>query len=360
MKNINSLRYGLLTLLFLALATLTRAQGTIGFPNGSLTRYSWNASSFPVPVVFGVFWGTNANELNMVFPLGTGSVSQAGIILAPSVYPIPSTEPGQTVYLQIKGWAASYGTNWMEARLNFASYGQTDIRQVTLGQTAGPGTVIWQSSSGGNPNRFYPLVLGNPLTPPSIIQLGQPLNNPVTVDEGSRGTVVAIIPVVRYTPPGHPTDLNFVSSAFVCTTNMTALEGEDYVATNSVVTFNPGETLKHVRITILADANPEPDEQFGVYLKSNGSFVSLDQYVLAVNIREARLVSVRWAGSQSVVSFRTTSSQRYAVEYSTNLTNWATLPGAADIAGNGATIEFTDAEGGCCGNRFYRARLLPE
>lgn len=297
MKTINSLRLALLTLVLLALATSTRARGTIGFPNGPLTRYTWNVGSFPVPVVFGVFWGTNANELNMVLPLGTGSVSQTGLILAPSVYPIPGTEPGQAVYLQIKGWAASYGTNWMEARLNFASYGQTDVRQVTLGQTAGPGTVIWQSSSGGNPNRFHPLVLGNPLTPPAIIQLGQPLNNPVTVDEGSRGTVEAIIPVVRYNPPGHPTDLNFVSSAFVCTTNMTTSEGEDYLGTNAVVTFNIGETLKYVRITILADANSEPDEQFGVYLKSNGSFVSLDQYVLTVNIREARILAVRRLGS---------------------------------------------------------------
>lgn len=359
MKTIYSLRFALLTLLLFVSATSTRAQGIIAFGNGSLTRYTWNAGSSAVPVVFGVFWGTNANDLTLVLPLGTGAVSPTGIIVAPSIYAIPGTEAGQTVYLQIRGWAASYGTNWMEARLNFASYGQTDVRQVTLGQTAGPGTVIWQSSSSGNPNRFYPLVLGNPLTPPAIIQLGQPLNNPVMVDEGSRGIVEAIIPVIRYNPPGHPTDLNFVRSAFVCTTNMTALEGEDYVATNAVVTFNPGESLKYVRITILADANSEPDEQFGVYLKSNGSFVSLDQNVLTVNIRESRLLSVRRAGSQSVVSLRTTSSQRYAVEYSTNLTNWATLPGAANIAGNGAIIEVTDAEGDCCGNRFYRGRLLP-
>jgi len=79
----------------------------------------------------------------------------------------PRTEGNQTVYLQIKGWSASYGTNWAQAKFDFLSFGETDIRQVTLAPEAGPGTIIWQSTSGTNPNKFYPLTFGVPLTPPA-------------------------------------------------------------------------------------------------------------------------------------------------------------------------------------------------
>lgn len=358
MKTISSLKLSLLTLFLVAATVETRAQGTIAFGNTALTRFTWELGVTPVPVVVGVFWGTNSDSLTLVLPVGTNTGS--GVMTsAPSVFAIPGTYPGQAVYLQIRVWDASYGTNWLEALSSFGMYGQTDVIHVTLGQTAGPGTVIWQPSTGTNPSRFYPPVLGRQLVPSPSIVLGSPWRNPVTVDEGHSGTVEAIIAVVRQAPPGVSNGLDRTSSAIVCTTNLTALEGMDYVATNVVVTYNPGEILKYVRVTILADATPEPDEQFGVYLKSNGSFASIDQEVLIVTIREARLLSVQRVNGQSVVTFRTTNSQRYAVEFSTNLLNWATLPGATVVAGNGGAVEVTDPEVDCCGYRFYRARVLP-
>ena len=254
-------------LLMTSQALAAHAAGTISFGNSTLTRVQWYNGGPQPPTVYGVFWGTNRNELTLALPLGTSS-GTSGLILSPSpsAYPIPGTEFGQTVYLQIKGWSASYGTNWMEARQNFAGYGETEIRQVTLAPESGPGTVIWQGNTGTSPNRFRPLVLGNPLTPPAIVQLGSPLNFPVTVDVGNQGTVDAIISVTRYTPPGISNNLDFNSTVWLSTTNMTAFAGEDYVPTNVLVTFGPGETLRHVRIKIMGDALPEPDEQFGVYL----------------------------------------------------------------------------------------------
>ena len=360
MKTIANLKSLFVILLLDYQGLAAHAAGTIVFANGTLTRVEWNVGSTPIPTVYGVFWGTNRDDLTLALPLGTSSTTASGIIVAPSVYAISGTEAGQTVYLQIKGWSAAYGTNWMEARLNFAGYGETDIRQVTLGPAAGPGTVIWQGSTGTNPNRFRPLVLGNPLTPPAIVHLGSPPNSPVTVDEGNQGTVDAIIPVTRYTYPLAPTNLNFISTVMVSTTNMTALDGQDYVPTNVVVTFNPGETLRYVRIKIIADASPEPDEQFGVYLSSTGSFVSVDQYVLTVNIREARLLSVRRDAGQPVVTLRTTISQRYTLESSSDLNTWSVVPGAEDIAGTGGPVQVVDPSPDCCGHRFYRVQLLTQ
>jgi len=52
-------------------------------------------------------------------------------------------------------------------------YGETAIRQVTLGPTAGPGAVIWQTATGTNPNRFYPMLVSTLACPePSTLALG--------------------------------------------------------------------------------------------------------------------------------------------------------------------------------------------
>jgi hypothetical protein len=120
---------------------------------------------------FGVF--VNGSQVP-VPTLGVNSTTTAGIIVAASVYGIPGTDPGQVVGLQIRGWSASFGTDWLAAsRSDHALYGETDVRQVTLGATAGPGAVIWQTASGTNPNRFNPLALLVPLVPePSTIALG--------------------------------------------------------------------------------------------------------------------------------------------------------------------------------------------
>jgi hypothetical protein len=104
---------------------------------------------------FGVF--VNGSQVP-VPTLGVNSTTTAGIIVAASVYAIPGTDPGQIVGLQIRGWSAAWGTDWLAAsRAAVAVYGETDVRQVTLGATAGPGAVIWQTATGTNPNRFLPL-----------------------------------------------------------------------------------------------------------------------------------------------------------------------------------------------------------
>jgi hypothetical protein len=169
----------LLTLALMATATLSYAQGTIAFGNSIAATVKIDPGTgvavvLPISVRanFGVFWGTSAGALNLnEGPLGTSSTANAGIIVAPSVYGInPGSEPLQVVFMQIRGWDAAFGNDWAAAQNAGALFGQTDVRQVTLGPTAGPGTVIWQGATGTNPNRFNPLVLIVP--EPSTIALG--------------------------------------------------------------------------------------------------------------------------------------------------------------------------------------------
>ena len=159
----------LLTIGFIGL-TLTSAfaQGTIAFGNSALTRIkvcdanggTRNATAAD-QLEIGVWYGSSAGSL--VQAPGTATIgSTAGVMTgAASVYALPGTEAGQTVSLQIRAWN---DRGWS---------GQTKVAQVTLGPTAGPGAVIWQTAAGTNPNRFNPLQLPLSCIPePSVFAIG--------------------------------------------------------------------------------------------------------------------------------------------------------------------------------------------
>jgi len=90
-----------------------------------------------------------------------------------------------------KGWSASFGDDWRGAYDAYycrhspgVIYGETDIRQLNPLGTNAPGTVIWQSATGTNPNRFYPLrlfeSLGDGACPPNTTTItpGQTMFGP--------------------------------------------------------------------------------------------------------------------------------------------------------------------------------------
>ncbi len=158
----------LLTLGLIGIAVLANAQGTIAFGNNVASRIT---IAYPLPprlltssdgFTFGVFFGpagSGSDVLQQAPGTATIGATTPGVMTgAPSVFALPGTEPGQVVSMQIRGWNAA-GT--------FLFF--TDVRQVTLGPTAGPGTVIWQSASGINPNRFNPPLF---IPEPSTIALG--------------------------------------------------------------------------------------------------------------------------------------------------------------------------------------------
>ena len=172
----------LLGISFLSIAILAHGQGTIAFGNSALTRII--IRSYPDGTIrnclstdgitVGVFYGpAGSTSDQLTLAPGVASIgTTAGIIIAPSVFALPGTEGGQIVSLQIRAWYSTFGTDWQAARQSGYYYGETDVRQVTLGPTAGPGQVIWQSATGSNPSRFYPLgpILGVP--EPSTLALG--------------------------------------------------------------------------------------------------------------------------------------------------------------------------------------------
>ena len=156
----------LLTLGLIGITTFAHAQGTIAFGNSALTRIvlplgdgTSRNTTVADGLIIGAFYGP-AGTTDLVMAPGTATIgSTAGIMVgAPSVFALPGTEAGQVISLQIRAWN------------NQGWFGQTKVAQVTLGPTAGPGTVIWQSASGTNPNRFTPLTTVVP--EPSTFVLG--------------------------------------------------------------------------------------------------------------------------------------------------------------------------------------------
>ena len=160
-------------------AFVSLGQGTIGFANSTLTRVQWLSSpgiyqNLPVgaPIVFGVFWGTMADDLHLNDgPLGTASTTSSGLIQAPATYALVGTDPagGETYFMKIAGWSSQYGRDYAAAKLDPAArYGETAVRQITTASSLGPGTVIW---SGSNTSLFQPLKL-DIVPEPSVVVLG--------------------------------------------------------------------------------------------------------------------------------------------------------------------------------------------
>lgn len=341
------------------------AAGTISLVNSTLSRmeaYFSSTSTVPLPAseryTFGVFWGTNRDSLQLALPVATNHSSVPGILVAPTPFAIPGTEPDQTVFLQVRAWQGT-GTNWPGVGWPSA---QTTIKPIKLGPEAGPGTPIWQARTGMNPDRFYPLVLRVPLTPPAWIE-GQVQ---WIVDEGNTGMARVGVMLCRTKPSFLPPLPINPSSVLVSTRDLTAQAGRDYVPTNFLITFGSDENLewKGGEIVVTADALAEPEEQFEIELQSNTDVIPL--YLLVappyfVTIRESRVVSVDPSDSGGTsVTFLTTPFQRFALDSSSDLLNWSVVPGAENLPGALNRIRFVDpSPPPLIGHRFYRTRILP-
>lgn len=142
------------------------AQGTINPLNGALTRIKVDTDIDGIGdrnltqadgVYVDLYWGlagTTPETLAGTMTIG----STAGVLVGlPSILVLPGTEAGQIVSLQARG------------RSSWGWFGQSPVIHVALAPTAGPGTVIWQSTA-TSPNRFLPLPMVVP--EPSTLAFG--------------------------------------------------------------------------------------------------------------------------------------------------------------------------------------------
>jgi hypothetical protein len=175
-----------LILLFVCLVALTKsagAQGTIQFLNTSLSKIGMCISpnlppvDAPVGTVVGVFWGFSRE--NLALQPHTVIVQTPGLFNGGVAYPLFGSNPGDQVYLKIAAWYNRSGPTPAQLIGPFDSritdYGESAVVTARLGPPTGPGTVVWQSSGGTNPDRMKPFNIG-PLAPdcpePSTVAIG--------------------------------------------------------------------------------------------------------------------------------------------------------------------------------------------
>jgi len=337
---------------------LVHGDGAIQLANNTLTRVRmlWSGGSYinvpaAAPVVYGLFIVPSSGCPILILPLGIASTTTEGLINAPSPYVIPGTGEGQEVSLQVKGWAAEFGTNWCAAmRRRFDLFGETGVRRIVLGGTTNP-AVIW--ATGASPDRFDPLSIGLLSLPPVYLEV-----NDITATEGSSGVINAVFSVSRrYDWLPYTCCTNYPEAEPFATTNGTALAQQDYVATNGIVRFEPGQSSTTIFVTLLADTAPEPDETFSLALR--GLYYSpYDKPVGTCTITEARVIEAQVIGADVAVTFHTVAGRHYAVESSPDCASWVVVTDASDVTGAGGSMTIRDAGAGLTEKRFYRLRLL--
>ena len=133
-----NMRKTFVTVLLLCSAAAAFAQGTVQFSNGALSRVSMGPPGGPYVAIaltesfnFGLFHGIGEST-SLTFlstQMGMSSTANEGISANPTdrktalnTVEIPGATPGETdVWIQVKGWDSSFGTDWVTA-----------LQQVTL------------------------------------------------------------------------------------------------------------------------------------------------------------------------------------------------------------------------------------
>jgi hypothetical protein len=142
------------------------AQGNVAFAVGATTKvkaYNYDSvgtfiSSSYVPTTagtmnYGLFYGSSAvsSSLTMVSTLAVNSTTGAGFMMlangtTASSFAVPGTDGTTAVYLQVKGWSASFGTDWATAKTTLGAgnyYGETAVISVTPTVAPASPAVIW-------------------------------------------------------------------------------------------------------------------------------------------------------------------------------------------------------------------------
>ena len=86
-----------------------------------------------------------------------------------------------------------------------------------------------------------------------------------TLTEGDAGGMLGSVDVIL--TPGTQTPLPTVSVDYA-TSDGTALETDDYIATSGTLSFSPGQTTKTITFYLIADQVYEPDETFTITLSN--------------------------------------------------------------------------------------------
>ncbi|MDM9385690.1 PKD domain-containing protein [Chlorogloeopsis sp. ULAP01] len=168
-----------------------------------------------------------------------------------------------------------------------------------------------------------------------------------SIVEGDNGTSYAIFTVNLDALSAKPISVNFV------TVDGTATAGIDYLATNGVLTFTPGETTKTITVELVGDTLDEYDETFFLQLSNATNATIVNELATGIildndeppvlTIREKTITTTE-SGTAKVtftVSLSNQSAKAITVDYST--VNGTAIAGKDYIPTSG-TLTFAPEE----------------
>ena len=185
-------------------------------------------------------------------------------------------------------------------------------------------------------------------TPPSLSMAD------ASVVEGNFGTTNAQFIVTLSRPVGQSVSVNYT------TASGSALASLDFVTTNGLLQFSPGQTNRSIAVAVLGDLLFEGNENFNMLLSNPvNAILSRSNAVGTIVDDEIRVAVSTGAGAQ--LQFNSVAGRTYRVEWTQDLpaTNgWSILPGAASLPGSGGLLQITDTNAPTQPQRFYRIRDL--
>lgn len=142
----------------------------------------------------------------------------------------------------------------------------------------------------------------------------------VKIKEGNRGQKSAVFNVSLDSASDQPVTVHFATS------NGTAKASKDYKPASGQLTFNAGETIKSIRVPILGDTTPEPDETFTLSLsnpanaslgnsQATGTIVNDDRYTARLKFNRDQNWGAGYRGWIKITNTGRTSISPWTVEF---------------------------------------------
>jgi uncharacterized repeat protein (TIGR01451 family) len=171
------------------------------------------------------------------------SFSLQSITLSHGIYPGPGVNGGGTLNFNLDALAAG-------STATIVISGTADSAGLITNRV-----MVFGADPDANPNDNIVA------TVTTVIRPALSINGMVLV-EGNSGATNAIFNVTLSPSPAQPATVHFATS------NLTAIAGADYFATNGLLAFSPGVSNLTIAIRVIGDLLNEPDETFAVYLSN--------------------------------------------------------------------------------------------
>jgi uncharacterized repeat protein (TIGR01451 family) len=198
--------------------------------------------------------GVGGNITYSIVVTNVGPSSATGVT-------VTNVLPATATFVSANSSQGSSTTNGNVVACSLGSLGPNTSATITIVATANTSGSVTNRATVYR-NEADALLSNNSVTNATSVQSPVLSINSISVGEGNSGTTPAAFSVTLSIPAVTVVSVNFA------TTDGTAVAGSDYIATNGVLNFAPGQTNQPIVVNIIGDTNVEANETFSVILSA--------------------------------------------------------------------------------------------